>query len=313
LTWTVQRVIDWSVDYLKKHEIEAPRLTTELLLTKALDCRRVDLYLRYEQPLIKDELSSFKELIKRRIRREPTQYILGTQEFWSLPLKVDHRVLIPRPETECLIEAVLEYIKEERLPADGAILELGTGSGAIPCALASELKESTIHTVDISPGALEVATENAVSCQVAERIHFYWGDLFTPVQPNGKPSPALPEKVSLETQPLPKQHFNLLISNPPYITSEELRGLQPEVVEYEPTLALDGGQDGLDFVRRILEQAPEYVLPGGSILIEIGAEQGASSQHLAAEMGMYESIEILKDYAGKDRILSCRLVESTDA
>lgn len=286
-SWTVKSVLEWSTGYLERHEVEPPRLTAEMLLAEVLGCSRVDLYIRFEQPLEADELASYREYLKRRSKFEPTQYILGNQEFWSLTFEVDQRVLIPRPETECLIEECLNLFKQGEIPVDGPFLDLCTGSGAIACALAKEFPEAEIDAADISEDALEVATANVRSLGFQERVQLHQGNLFD----------ALP----------PRQYAGIL-SNPPYIRTDEMEGLQQEVRLFEPHLALEAGADGLDFVKVIVEQAPEYMLPEGVLLIEIGASQGDAARALAAQTGHYQDIQIRQDYSKRDRILWCRMV-----
>ena len=279
LSWTIRSVLAWSEDYLRKHQIASPKREAELLLGHSLSCSRVELYLRYEQPLQTTELAGFRELLKRRARREPTQYILGSQEFWSLPFKVDGRVLIPRPETECLVERAAALIPAGEVMQ---VADICTGSGAIACAMATEHPQISIWASDISPDALALAKENIEALNLQDRIALCESDLFARAG---------------------ERRFDLILSNPPYIRSDEMEGLQAEVREFEPHLALEAGEDGLRFVRRLLEEAPAFLKPAGWMLIEIGAGQGAAALALAQERPAYGSAAILQDYARLDRIL----------
>lgn len=288
LDWTIAKVLKWSFSFLDKHQIDAPRLTAELLLAQALGCKRMDLYLRYDQPLEPTELKRFREALQRRVKHEPTQYILGQQEFWSLPLEVDQRVLIPRPETECIVEEAVRSAQQGVFDPKGPFLEIGVGSGALSIALAQEFPEATFDAVDISEEALEVAQKNIQGLGLSDRITLWKGDGFSPL-----PSSA---------------RYTLIVSNPPYIRTADLEGLQAEVRLWEPRLALDGGEDGLRVVRRLLKDAPLFLTNPGLLLIEIGSEQGKDALALAEKVP-FSSASILLDYARLDRILRCAVFE----
>jgi release factor glutamine methyltransferase len=287
--WTIQSVLAWSKGYLEKHGVDSPKLTAELLLSHALACTRMHLYLHLEQPLEGEELAAYRELLKRRAKREPTQYILGTQGFWSLDLLVDPRVLIPRPETECLVEECVRLFKEGVVPLQGPFLDVCTGSGALACALASEFRDAEVDATDVSPDALEVARANVERCEEASsisasQITLFEGDLFAS---------------------LPAREYAVIVSNPPYIRSADMAGLQDEVRDFEPSLALDGGEDGLDLVREILDQAPSFLTEQGVLLIEIGSDQGEAALAEAQRRDAYASARILRDYSRLDRVLQC--------
>ncbi|MCK6509395.1 peptide chain release factor N(5)-glutamine methyltransferase [Myxococcota bacterium] len=393
LDWTVGKVLEWSATYLKKNEIDAPKRTAELLLGHSLAMSRVDLYLRYQKPLTAEELAGYKALLKRRTSREPTQYILGTQEFWSLTFAVDPRVLIPRPETECLVEEACRRLrasvsgeiefseaftstrpkkvlrwneqqpdlsarskeashtntaeqaeasdenagieqaeasdenagieqaeasdenagieqaeasdenagieqaeaseqiesskeKESRVRLkEWRFLDLCTGSGALACALASEFPRATVWASDISVGALEVARKNIEALGFSQRIRLVEGDLWSSVE---------------------GQSFDLIVSNPPYIRRDEMAGLQREVRDYEPHLALEAGEDGLDIVRRIVREAPRFLKPQGWLLVEIGSQQGQAALSLFGSDKAYQSIVLGQDYARLDRYVAAQ-------
>lgn len=283
-SWTIQKVLNWSHEFLLKKGIEEPRLAAEWLLADLLDYSRMELFLHFDKPLEKSELADYRELLKRRSTYEPTQYILGSWEFWSLDLKVDHRVLIPRPETECLIEETIKLSQDGYLKDDGIFLDLGTGSGAISCALAKEFSKANIHAVDISKDALDVAKENAIRCNVEENIQFYHGDLFEPIS---------------------EHRFSLIVSNPPYIATRDLDALQKEIRLFEPISALDGGEDGLDIIRKILSLSPKFLDKDGILLMEIGSDQGEIVLKEAKKNLIFQDVRIIQDYAKKDRIVAC--------
>jgi release factor glutamine methyltransferase len=278
--WTILKTLQWTADYFKRHGIENGRSTAEVLLAYCLQCERIELYLRYDQPLQPDELARFKALIQRRGKREPDAYIIGHREFWSLPFKVSPAVLIPRPETECLVEAALgRYTGTDAIQ----VLELGTGSGAISVALARERPHWHILASDISIEALDVARQNARRLLGADRIEFFNGSWFEPFEEQ-------------------RGAFDLIISNPPYVPACDLRGLDPEIRLFEPFAALDGGEEGLTSLRHIILAAPDYLKPSGWLILEMGYDQGEAVEGLGRERGAYQHIEVIKDYSGLDRV-----------
>lgn len=284
-SWTVLKLLDWTKDYFKKHNVSEPRSSAELLLAHVLSQDRLFLYLNYDRPMEAQELSAYRACIERRLTGEPSQYITGTQEFWSLPLRVNPDVLIPRPETEVLVEAVLNFVRHDPVAeANLSIIDLGTGSGAIAIALARELPGAKIVAVDLSLPALHVARENAKRNQVEEQLYFVQSDIYTGI-------PGASEK------------FSLVVSNPPYVSHAEFNQLPREIRDYEPRSALDGGPDGLAAVRRLIMAVPEVLRPGGGLLLEMGAGQVETVSTLVLESQKYKSFRILKDYSGIDRVL----------
>lgn len=276
-TWTIRRVLLWTAERFQKLGIDSPRLTAEVLLSHALTLDRVRLYVDFDRPLSKPELTQIRDLVARRCTREPTQYITGYREFYSRKLKVDDRVLIPRPETETLIDVVRPLLDGTR-PI--VVLDLCTGSGCIAVTLAAEMPLATVYATDISDAALAVARENAVEMNVVDRIHFLLGDLFAP----------LPDNLL----------FDAIVSNPPYIATGELGTLQPEV-QREPRVALDGGADGLKVVQAIAGHAMKRLKPGGFLAMEIGETQGARVGTMLRDFG-YRNSRIEKDLARLDRL-----------
>ena len=281
--WTPLELVRWTAGYFNDHQIESARSEAEILLAHTLGSRRIDLYLNHDQPLCDHELARFKSYIRRRINREPVAYITGEREFWSLELAVNPSVLIPRPETECLVEAVLPF-----LDAPGGspkrVLEWGTGSGAIVIALAHEHPEHRYLAMDRSVGALRTARQNARTHGVDDRIAWFCGDWDAALVPG-------------------REAFDLIVSNPPYIRSGDLEGLQSEIRCHEPGLALDGSGDGLACLRHIIASSHGYLLPGGILALEMGYDQSTDVQAMADEVGQYGPPRILKDYSGLDRVV----------
>lgn len=279
-TWTVLRVLTWTAERFGQEGLDSPRLDAELLLAHCLGVERVRLYMDHEKPLLPEELGRYRELVRRRLRREPVAYITGTREFWSLPLVVSDRVLVPRPETETLVEQALRIVGELGLDAP-LIVDVGTGSGAIALALASELPRARVLALDVDPAALEVAAENARRLELE----------LTPLR--GDLLDALPP----DTGPL-----DLVVANLPYVASAELDGLQPEVARWEPRRALDGGPDGLDPLRRLVPQAAARLGGGRALVLEVGAVQAPVATRLCAEHG-FEAARVVQDLAGLDRVV----------
>jgi release factor glutamine methyltransferase len=280
--WTSLDLIRWTSGYFKDHQVESARSEAEILLAHALRMRRIDLYLNHDQPLSKDELERFKSLIKRRVDGEPVAYITGTREFWSLALAVNPSVLIPRPETECLVEAVLPFL-DGHAGSMKRVLEMGAGSGAISIALAHEHPEHHYVAMDRSAAAVQTARRNARMHQVDHRIDWFCGDW---------DAALLPERGT----------FDLIVSNPPYVRSRDIDGLQPEIRHHEPRMALDGDGDGLGSIRQIIRSAHRYLRNGGLVALEIGHDQKKDVLAIAGGVGTYRAPAIIKDYSGHDRV-----------
>ncbi len=276
--WTLLEVLQWTSDYFQKQGIESPRLDAELLLCEILSLDRVGLYLNFDRPLLPAEREHYRGLVSRRAAREPLQYILGRAEFWSLPFNVNPAVLIPRPETEVLVE---EGVK--RAGRDSQVLDLGTGSGAVAVAMAYELPEIRVTAMDVSTEALCVAGENAKINGVESRIDFLNGSFVDPF-------PGC---------------YDLVLANPPYVSGEEYETCMPEVKNFEPSLALLGGEDGLDSVRMIVGNAPGALKNGGWLLLEVGMTQAETVRMLLEEQGFTETFKRL-DYSGIFRVVGGR-------
>jgi release factor glutamine methyltransferase len=272
--WTPLRLIGWTQDFFAKKGIDAPRLTAEVLLANALSCDRVRLYLDFDKPLGEPELARFRDLVRRRAEGEPTAYLTGRREFFGRPFRVDARVLVPRPETELLVEAALAA-----LPEGGRALDLCTGSGCVAISVALAGKGARVVATDSSEDALAVARENAAALEA--EVTFASGDLWAAVE---------------DAEP-----FDVIVSNPPYVPAGELDSLQREV-RREPRLALDGGPDGLAVLRRIVEGAPARLRPGGSLCLEMHESHAESLPALCRAAGL-SRVEMRRDLAGLPRIV----------
>ncbi|NOK20208.1 peptide chain release factor N(5)-glutamine methyltransferase [Corallococcus carmarthensis] len=275
--WTIRRLLTWTTQHFEKRQVDAPRLTTEILLAHVLKTGRVRLYVDLDRPLSKDELAAFKALIERRMAGEPTNYLTGTKEFYNRPFKVDARVLIPRPETELLVEAVLHAVPRD---APSRVLDVCTGSGCIAISVAAERPQATVMATDLSKDACALARENAQALGVAERVSVLEGDLFSPLPPDAT--------------------FRVVVSNPPYIDSGDIAGLSAEV-RREPRLALDGGPDGLVALRRVIQGARRVLEPGGLLALEMGETQGSAVLELLRAAG-YADARVEKDLERRERM-----------
>ncbi|WP_300464482.1 peptide chain release factor N(5)-glutamine methyltransferase [Desulfobacula sp.] len=282
IDWTIIKILSWTESYFKDHWVDSPRLTAEILLAYCLGIGRLDLYLQHDRPLQKNELSDFKRIIKRRIGNEPVAYITGEKGFFDSDFEVASGVLIPRPDTETIVEAALMVLNRPPESNDPkTVLELGTGSGAIVVSLAKARPDHRYFASDISPAALSMARKNAERI-AGDTIGFFQGAWFS----------SLKRQVT----------FDLIVSNPPYIPVNDIQHLQPEIREFEPLLALDGGRDGLDSFRSILSSAHYYLVPGGTLLLEMGFDQREGLNGLFEQYPHYASIDFIKDLAGHDRV-----------
>jgi len=296
--WTILEILRWTADYFRDKGVLEPRASAEVLLAHVLGLSRLDLYLRYDQPLAPEELARFKALMVRRREGEPVAYITGHREFWSLDFHVAPGVLIPRPETEILVSAAVEAAKgfltaqdqqktENRKQKTGPWgVEIGVGSGAVVVALAQELPQTDWLALDLSAAALAVARENARRHGVAERLRFVQGDLLSGL----KPVPT----------------FALMVANLPYVPRAEWEQLPKDIRDFEPREALLGGEDGLDLIRLLVRPAQHYLTPGGSLALEVGAGQAGPVLELLRAAGAYEHLESLQDYQGVQRVVRGR-------
>jgi release factor glutamine methyltransferase len=289
---TILEAIKRSADFLGKKGVDAPRLQVELLLAHVLKMPRMNLYLNFERALAEPEVDALRESVRRRGQREPLQYIVGSTSFCGLELAVSRHVLVPRPETELLAERAWNFLG--KLPANGEVraLDLCTGSGCLAIALATHASRARVDATDLSGDALNTARQNAARHQVAERIDFHQGDGFAAL---GR-----------------EKRFDLIVSNPPYIATAEIQSLEPEVRDYEPRMALDGGPDGLDFYRRIAAEAGAFLRPGGRAMLELNDNGAPSVGKIFADEGWtVEAIE--PDYNQQQRIFIAHMTtESHD-
>ncbi|SNV00015.1 Release factor glutamine methyltransferase [Megamonas hypermegale] len=276
--WTINSLLNWTVNYFKSKNIQSARLDAEVLLSHVLRQERIYLYVHFDEPMEQNELSKFREYVKKRAQHVPIAYIIGEREFMGLPFKVTKDTLIPRPDTEILVENVLNNVDKDK---EIEIVDIGTGSGAIILSLLVNLPKAQGKTVDISSKAIEVAKENAVNLQVNDRCEFFVGDLFAPLNDN---------------------KFDVIVSNPPYIPQKDIATLEDDVKEYEPVSALTDGGDGLSYYRRLLSEGKAYIKENGFIALEIGIYQSEDVKQIAMDNG-WKNIKIIKDYAGIDRVV----------
>jgi release factor glutamine methyltransferase len=283
--WTVKAALDWTRTYLAEKGDEQPRLSAEWLLSAATGLSRVELYAYHDRPLSPDERTALREGVKRRAAGEPLQYVTGEVAFRHLILKVRPGVLIPRPETEVLVDTCLPAIEAATAQrGEARVVDLCCGSGCIGLSIAQERPATRVLATDISPVAVEVTAENAERLDLAERVAVCEGDLFA----------ALPDEL-LGT-------VDVIISNPPYIPSADVPTLPAEVAGFEPHLALDGGADGLDIYRRILDEARAWLVPGSGILaVELDERRVQTAAAEAREW--YEDVRVVSDLTGRDRIV----------
>lgn len=271
--WTIGSILKWTEQYFREKGVESPRLDAEVLLSSALKKERIYLYIHFDQPLVAEELAVFREMVKKRAMRMPVAYITGVREFWGRSFCVTKDVLIPRPDTEILVEAVLSRLKK----CEVRVADIGTGSGAIAVTVALEHELAKVEAVDISREALLIAEKN--SKLLGAGVTFLQGDLLAPL--SGR--------------------YDAIISNPPYITGDEMKQLMVDVSDYEPHLALFGGEDGLDFYRRLV-LGIDLLTEDGFLALEIGSLEAEDVKTLAEKAGFCR-VEVLKDYAGLNRVV----------
>lgn len=276
--WTIGALLTWTQDFFAQKGIDTPRLDAEILLAHVLGKERIYLYAHYDEPMNPEELAAYREMVKKRASRLSVAHILGTKAFMGLDFKVTEDVLVPRPETEMLVETVVDMSKDA---SSLHILDMGTGSGAIIVSLLNYIPQAIGTGVDISPKALAIAAENGKANGVADRVTWVESNLFTNVPP---------------------QEYDWVLSNPPYLTERDMQQLQPEVT-HDPKLALYGGPDGLDVYRAMATESPAFVKPGGHCAVEIGTGQGDAVRTIFTAHGAYDYVKTVPDYGGIDRVL----------
>ena len=288
--WTIAAILSWTQGHFEKWRPETPRLDAELLLAFVLGCSRLDLYLKADQPLNQKERKAYRELVQQRADGCPIAYLIGEKEFWSLTLEVNKNTLIPRPDTETLVENTVVQIQNWQIKhpeSQCLIAELGTGTAAIPLAICAEVKNLHIIAVDCSKDVLEVAERNmerhkSLLSPRNNLIELVESNLFSKINPTEK--------------------LDFIISNPPYIPSKNISSLQVDITQYEPLIALDGGPDGLSFYRYLLETAPSLLTPEGEMFLEIGFDQQANLNLLLKEFPDWKTSAFQPDLQGNDRV-----------
>ena len=282
--WTIGRLLMWTIDYLKKHDAENPRLDAEILLAKARGCQRIDLYAAYGEEATDNLRATFRDLVSRRAKGAPVAYLVGHKEFYSLDFEVTQDVLIPRPETEQLVVSLLDYAKSKGgVDAPFEVADVGAGSGILAICAAKFLPNSQVTAIDVSPAALEVARRNAERHEVADRITFIESNLFAAV-PDG-------------------QRFDAILSNPPYVSTAEMAELPDDVKNFEPHIALEAGETGTTVIEPLIAQAAERLNPGGLLLVEISPMISAAVEQLVQDSAALELAPTLRDPAGHARVI----------
>lgn len=282
--WTLGALLDWTAKHLAQKGVEFPRLDAEVLLAHAAGCRRIDLYgLRFAEEASPETRQKYRELIRRRLEGCPVAYLVGRKEFYGLEFQVTPAVLIPRPDSEHVVMECLELGKEMPSPR---IVDIGTGSGNLAIAIAKHLPRSQVTAIDKSAEALQVAHTNAEKHGVLERMRFFQGDLFASLGAD--------------------ERFEFVVSNPPYIPEEELKHLPGGVRDYEPHLALNGGPGGFVVFDRLIDDAHRRLVPGGYLLVEIGAPQEKTARAHIEERSEYELAPTIHDFSGHPRVVKAR-------
>lgn len=287
--WTVRRILEWTTSFFTRKDVHAPRLSAELLLAHVLAVPRIRLYTNYEQVLRGEQLAAMRALVQRAAEQEPIAYLTGRAHFFNLEFEITRDVLIPRADTETLVENVLQLARNQAGFEAPRVLDLCTGSGCIAAAVAHRLRAATVLATDVSGPAVGLARRNVARLGLAERVIVEQGDLFEPVSK------------LVDVRP-----FELIVANPPYIPTSQLETLDRSVRDYEPVAALDGGLDGLTLHRRILAEAPQRLTDGGRVFLEIAYDQGELATQVASEYPHLEDVRVLKDYSGNDRVLTAK-------
>ncbi len=285
-TWTIGRLLTWTTDFLRDKGYDSPRLDAEVLLASARDCPRIELYTAFAEEPTASVRTAFRELVRRRAEGTPVAYLVGQREFFSLPFVVTPAVLIPRPETELMVVRALDIWKDLLDESACSLADVGTGSGVLAVCCAKHMPTCHVTALDISPAALEVAGQNAVAQAVHDRIEFLESDL-------------------LAELPAAKQ-FDMILSNPPYVATSEMLGLPTEIRDYEPHLALDGGEQGVEVIQRLIPQAAARLRPGGWLLLEVGPSNAALVEQIVARAAGLERRQTINDLAEHPRIVQAQ-------
>lgn len=286
--WTTRRLLEWTADYLSKSQVDQSRLCAEILLAHILKCKRIDLYVKFDHCPDVEQLAAYKELVRRCGKHEPVAYLTGKAHFYSLELMVEPGVLIPRPETEVLVTESLDFIRDQANRPTVDVLDLCTGSGCIAIAIAANAVEAEIIAAENSRTALQVAQKNIETHELEGRVTLIESDLFAGM---GKAD---------------KSVFDLIVSNPPYVSTQEYEKLEPVVRDYEPKEALLAGNDGLDYYRRIVAEAEPYLADGGLLMVEIAYNQADDVTKLFEKSGYLDEVAVVKDHLGHKRVIKAR-------
>jgi release factor glutamine methyltransferase len=284
-TWTIQKLLNWTTEYLAGKGIESPRLSAELLISHTVGLTRIELYTQFDRSVPPGQLDQLRDVVKRAGQNEPIAYLVGRTEFYSLQINVTPDCMVPRPETELLVERAIEFLRTRRSGTQ-YVCDLCTGSGCIAVAIAENFSDARIIATDICDAALAVAAGNVKKHQLSDRINLLCGDLFDPV-----------------ISGLDVTEFDLILSNPPYVSTAEYEKLDKNVKDYEPKKALFAGDHGLDVYCRIIEKAGRFLKPDGALILEIGYAQGQAVKELLENTGEYSEIKIEKDFHNNDRIV----------
>ena len=285
--WTIGRLLTWTTDFLKERGADSPRLDAEVLLAESLGCERIGLYTAFDEVADEKTRTAFRELVRRRAQGTPVAYLVGRREFYSLNFHVTPDVLIPRPETELLVVRLLDLVAERKNDSPPTIADVGTGSGIVAICAAKQLTQCHVTAIDLSPAALEVARRNAAEHGVDDRIEFVHGDLL--------------EAVTAE------QRFDFIVSNPPYVTSSEWAELDRDVKDFEPRIALDGGESGTEIIQRLVDQATRRLKPGGHLLNEIGPTISDAVESILDKADGLQRGPTIKDLARHPRIVQAQM------
>ncbi len=282
--WTIQKLLNWITEHFTENAIDSPRLSAEILLSYVLELTRIELYTQFDKPVTKPKLDQLHALVKRAAQKEPVAYLTGTTEFYSLQLKVNKHCLIPRPETELLVDRAVEFLRTRS--GRQLVCDLCTGSACIAVAIAANVPAARIIATDICDSALMVAEQNIEKHQLKDRIKLLQGDLFEPIIPQ-----------------LDTEKFDLVVTNPPYVSIGEFQQLDKNIKDYEPASALLAGDDGLDICRRIIARANQFLKSDGALFMEIGCVQGPAVKQLLENTKSFNHISMEKDYQDNDRVV----------
>jgi release factor glutamine methyltransferase len=287
--WTIQKLLNWINEYLTNKGIESPRLSAEILLSGVLGLKRIELYTQFDKTVAAEQLDKLRDLVRRAGQQEPVAYLVGKTEFYSMELNITSACMIPRPETELLVERAIEFLRTRH--GTQFVCDLCTGSGCIAVAIGKNFPDARIIATDICDEALAIADENIKKHQLKNKITLLCGDLFDPI-----------------ISGLDVEKFDLIVCNPPYVSSAEYEKLDKNVKDYEPRKALFAGIDGLDIYRRIIEKADEFLKPDAALMMEIGYAQGPAIRELLEQSGAFTEIKIEKDFHNNDRIVSAKKI-----